>query len=44
MQGGRSCSNLQYEALEWVWARTRTHALDTGKAVNVLKGAVVIAD
>ncbi|KAL6954568.1 Pentafunctional AROM polypeptide [Sarracenia purpurea var. burkii] len=34
-----------YGALEWVfptWART--HALDTGKAVNVLKGAIVTAD
>ncbi|GLU21271.1 hypothetical protein SLE2022_374170 [Rubroshorea leprosula] len=34
-----------YGALEWVfptWART--HALDTGEAVNVLKGAVVTAD
>lgn len=34
-----------YGALEWVfptWART--HALDTGEAVNVLKGAIVTAD
>lgn len=34
-----------YGALEWVfptWART--HALDTGQAVNILKGAVVTAD
>ncbi|KAJ8751910.1 hypothetical protein K2173_000656 [Erythroxylum novogranatense] len=34
-----------YGALEWVfptWART--HALDTGLAVNVLKGAIVTAD
>lgn len=34
-----------YGALEWVfptWART--HALDTGEAVNFLKGAVVTAD
>ncbi|GLT63661.1 hypothetical protein SLA2020_362070 [Shorea laevis] len=34
-----------YGAVEWVfptWART--HALDTGEAVNVLKGAVVTAD
>ncbi|KAL2527470.1 Starch synthase 1 [Abeliophyllum distichum] len=34
-----------YRALEWVfptWART--HALDTGEAVNVLKGAIVTAD
>ncbi|KAF8413340.1 hypothetical protein HHK36_001319 [Tetracentron sinense] len=34
-----------YGALEWVfptWART--HALDTGQAVNVLKGAIVTAD
>jgi starch synthase len=34
-----------YGAVEWVfptWART--HALDTGKAVNVLKGAIVTAD
>ncbi|XP_030467091.2 LOW QUALITY PROTEIN: soluble starch synthase 1, chloroplastic/amyloplastic [Syzygium oleosum] len=34
-----------YKALEWVfptWART--HALDTGEAVNVLKGAIVTAD
>ncbi|XVF53388.1 hypothetical protein PTKIN_Ptkin05aG0095400 [Pterospermum kingtungense] len=32
-------------ALEWVfptWART--HALDTGEAVNILKGAIVTAD
>ncbi|XXG90032.1 hypothetical protein AAC387_Pa12g1896 [Persea americana] len=34
-----------YGALEWIfptWART--HALDRGKAVNTLKGAVVTAD
>ncbi|KAI8565065.1 hypothetical protein RHMOL_Rhmol03G0231800 [Rhododendron molle] len=34
-----------YGAVEWIfptWART--HALDTGKAVNVLKGAIVTAD
>ncbi|KAI4340924.1 hypothetical protein MLD38_025715 [Melastoma candidum] len=34
-----------YGALEWVfpnWART--HALDTGEAVNFLKGAIVTAD
>ena len=34
-----------YGALEWVfptWART--HALDTGEAVNILKGAIVTAD
>ncbi|GAB2265064.1 Pentafunctional AROM polypeptide [Dionaea muscipula] len=34
-----------YGALEWVfptWART--HALDAGEAVNVLKGAIVTAD
>lgn len=34
-----------YGALEWVfptWART--HALDTGEAVNVLKGAIVTAE
>ncbi|CAM8932174.1 unnamed protein product [Rhodiola kirilowii] len=34
-----------YKALEWVfptWART--HALDTGEAVNVLKSAVVTSD
>ncbi|KAJ4726671.1 Starch synthase, chloroplastic/amyloplastic [Melia azedarach] len=34
-----------YGALEWVfpnWARA--HALDTGEAVNVLKGAIVTAD
>ncbi|KAK1294899.1 hypothetical protein QJS10_CPA16g01112 [Acorus calamus] len=34
-----------YGALEWVfptWART--HALDKGEAVNVLKGAVVTSD
>lgn len=34
-----------YGALEWVfptWART--HALDPGQAVNLLKGAVVTAD
>lgn len=34
-----------YGALGWVfptWART--HALDTGEAVNILKGAVVTAD
>lgn len=34
-----------YGALEWVfptWART--HALDTGQAVNPLKGAIVTAD
>lgn len=34
-----------YGAVEWVfptWART--HALDTGQAVNLLKGAVVTAD
>ncbi|CAL5367642.1 unnamed protein product [Camellia sinensis] len=34
-----------YGALEWVfptWART--HALDTGEAVNPLKGAIVTAD
>ncbi|XP_030549083.1 soluble starch synthase 1, chloroplastic/amyloplastic [Rhodamnia argentea] len=34
-----------YKALEWVfptWART--HALDTGEAVNMLKGAIVTAD
>ncbi|XP_076943488.1 soluble starch synthase 1, chloroplastic/amyloplastic-like [Bidens hawaiensis] len=34
-----------YGALEWVfptWART--HALDTGQAVNILKGAIVTAD
>lgn len=34
-----------YGALEWIfptWART--HALDTGEAVNVLKGAIVTAD
>ncbi|KAJ4955953.1 hypothetical protein NE237_012736 [Protea cynaroides] len=34
-----------YGALEWVfptWART--HALDTGEAVNVLKGAIVTSD
>ncbi|XP_044462012.1 starch synthase 1, chloroplastic/amyloplastic isoform X2 [Mangifera indica] len=34
-----------YGALEWVfptWART--HALDTGEAVNLLKGAVVTCD
>ncbi|XP_052173363.1 soluble starch synthase 1, chloroplastic/amyloplastic [Diospyros lotus] len=34
-----------YGALEWVfptWART--HALDTGKAVNILKGAIVTSD
>lgn len=32
-------------ALEWVfptWART--HALDTGEAVNIMKGAIVTAD
>ncbi|XP_015865817.1 soluble starch synthase 1, chloroplastic/amyloplastic [Ziziphus jujuba] len=34
-----------YGALEWIfptWART--HALDTGEAVNILKGAIVTAD
>ncbi|KAK8301182.1 hypothetical protein V6Z12_D04G004200 [Gossypium hirsutum] len=34
-----------YGALEWVfptWART--HALDTGEAVNILKGAIVTSD
>ncbi|XAR52201.1 Starch synthase [Bertholletia excelsa] len=34
-----------YGAMEWIfptWART--HALDTGEAVNALKGAVVTAD
>ena len=34
-----------YGALGWVfptWART--HALDTGEAVNVLKGAIVTVD
>ncbi|GMH29625.1 hypothetical protein Nepgr_031468 [Nepenthes gracilis] len=34
-----------YSALEWVfptWART--HALDPGEAVNILKGAIVTAD
>lgn len=34
-----------YEALEWVyptWARA--HALDPGKAVNILKAAIVTAD
>ncbi|TQD70568.1 hypothetical protein C1H46_043897 [Malus baccata] len=34
-----------YGALEWVfptWART--HALDTGEAVNILKGAIVTCD
>ncbi|EPS62751.1 soluble starch synthase 1, chloroplastic/amyloplastic, partial [Genlisea aurea] len=34
-----------YKALEWVfptWART--HALDPGEAVNVLKSAIVVAD
>jgi len=34
-----------YGALGWVfptWART--HALDTGEAVNFLKGAIVTAD
>lgn len=34
-----------YGALEWVfppWART--HALDKGEAVNILKGAIVTAD
>lgn len=34
-----------YKALEWVfptWART--HALDPGEAVNVLKAAIVTAD
>ncbi|XVE58360.1 hypothetical protein DITRI_Ditri04bG0163600 [Diplodiscus trichospermus] len=34
-----------YGTLEWVfptWART--HALDTGEAVNILKGAIVTAD
>ncbi|KAE8077698.1 hypothetical protein FH972_016235 [Carpinus fangiana] len=34
-----------YEAVEWVfptWARA--HALDTGQAVNLLKGAIVTAD
>ena len=34
-----------YGAVEWVfptWARA--HALDTGQAVNLLKGAVVTAD
>ncbi|KAM0069267.1 putative starch synthase [Helianthus debilis subsp. tardiflorus] len=34
-----------YGALEWIfptWART--HALDTGQAVNILKGAIVTAD
>ncbi|KAL8240805.1 hypothetical protein R6Q59_014160 [Mikania micrantha] len=34
-----------YGALEWIfptWART--HPLDTGQAVNVLKGAIVTAD
>lgn len=34
-----------YGALGWVfptWART--HALDTGEAVNVLKGAIVTSD
>nr|XP_043633783.1 soluble starch synthase 1, chloroplastic/amyloplastic [Erigeron canadensis] len=34
-----------YGALEWIfptWART--HALDTGQAVNILKGALVTAD
>ena len=34
-----------YGALGWVfptWART--HALDTGEAVNILKGAIVTAD
>ncbi|GJU46579.1 soluble starch synthase 1, chloroplastic/amyloplastic [Tanacetum coccineum] len=34
-----------YGALEWVfptWART--HALDTGQAVNILKGAIVTSD
>ena len=34
-----------YKALEWVfptWART--HALDPGEAVNVLKSAIVTAD
>ncbi|KAJ4850800.1 Starch synthase 1, chloroplastic/amyloplastic [Turnera subulata] len=37
--------NEWYGALEWVfptWART--HALDTGEAVNVLKGAIVTSD
>lgn len=34
-----------YGALEWIfptWART--HALDKGEAVNILKGAIVTAD
>lgn len=34
-----------YGAVEWVfptWART--HALDTGQAVNILKGAIVTVD
>lgn len=34
-----------YGAVGWVfptWART--HALDTGEAVNVLKGAIVTSD
>lgn len=34
-----------YGAVEWVfptWART--HALDTGQAVNLLKGAIVTVD
>lgn len=34
-----------YKALEWIfpnWART--HALDPGEAVNVLKAALVTAD
>lgn len=34
-----------YGALEWIfptWARA--HALDTGETVNVLKGAISVAD
>lgn len=34
-----------YGALEWVFPTwSRTHALDTGQAVNILKGAIVTAD
>ena len=34
-----------YDALEWVYPTwLRAHALDPGKAVNILKGAIVTAD
>ena len=53
LQGSGARNNLQQSGIAsrlvwgsgWVfptWART--HALDTGEAVNVLKGAIVTAD